>query len=78
MLPKTYSLAEVAEVLHLSTTQVSTLVRAGKLEAVNVSAGSKRARFVFTEEQVREFLERQTFRPPEKIVAMKPYKRRWN
>ncbi|WP_436716406.1 helix-turn-helix domain-containing protein [Roseiconus lacunae] len=74
---KTLTLAQVAEILHLSKTQVTQLVRNGRIAAINTSTGTKRARFIFTEEAIKNFLS-QTYEPPEKPVALKPYKRRWN
>lgn len=59
---------EIAEVLGISADKVIDLIRAGKLKAINVATGDKRARYRVAPEDFQAFLEQQAVKPKANIV----------
>ncbi|WP_161604326.1 helix-turn-helix domain-containing protein [Roseiconus nitratireducens] len=73
---KTYRPQDLTEILHLRPTQIYRLIQNGELAAVNVSSGTRRARYIVTEEELRDFLQRRTVRKANP-TRPNPYVRRW-
>ncbi len=66
--PSGYTPAEAGEVLRCSADQVRALITAGRLGAVNVGLGRRRARWIISQASIEAFLT-----PP---VNQKPSRRR--
>lgn len=59
-IPKVYSYKEAGALLGVSHDTVNRLVQAGRLRAVNVSAGTTRPRFRVREDDLVKFIEANT------------------
>ncbi len=68
---QTYTTTEVAEILNCNLQRVQTLIRAGKLPAVNISVGEKKPRWRVTNESLNEFLRPANARFAKPMVAPK-------
>lgn len=76
-LPPTYTPPEVGRRLRIKPERVITLIRSGRLRAMNISAGAKSPRFRITPEALADFERSLAVVPPTPPTRRRPAGRKY-